>query len=200
MAKQPKTDKKAKDVPDTGTGQPPPALGHNQMSDDDSAVLFFQHKKSYVAALAKKKETDAAFRNVAKLAKAELGEGAVADIKTAIELESEEGEAKIKGVIEAQLRVARWMNVPLGSQSDMFAEPDRTPAVDRAYAAGKSAGLAGETLNNPHAHDMPQHERFDQGWRDGQAVHLAKIKAPADDADLRPGFLRDGNGAAGASA
>lgn len=178
-----------------GQGQPPPALGHNQLSDDETAVLFFQHKRAYSAALDEKKIAAADFLNICKLAKAELGEGVVADIKTALELDSEEGEAKIRAAIEAQLRVASWMNVPLGSQSNLFAEPDRTPSVDRAYAAGKTAGLAGETLSNPHAHDLPQHARYDEGWRDGQAVHLAKIKASSDDADMRPAFLRDGDGA-----
>lgn len=182
-----------------GEATKPAPLGHNQLSDDETAKLFFQHKRAYSAALDTKKVAAAKFLETCKLAKAELGAGVVADIKTALELESEEGEAKIKAAIEAQLRVARWMNVPIGAQAEMFGEPDRTPAVDRAWAEGKRDGLQGLTLKPPYDPSTPQYGRYQEGWHAGQAVNGAGIRAPADDADLRPPFMRDGEGAPSAA-
>ena len=151
--------------------EPENGIGHNAMTDDQLAALFFMHKKSYSAALAAKKETDAAFRNCCKLAKSELGEDAVDSIKDAILLETEEGEAKIKARIERQLRVARWMAVPFGNQSDLFSDvADRTPAVDRAHAAGKRAGMEGAPNKPPHDPSVPQFDAWMEGWSAGQAA------------------------------
>jgi hypothetical protein len=200
MARKPTEEKLLKDGDLTGGKvTPPPALGHNQLSDADKQALFFSWKKQYVAALAKKKAADAELKNVAKKAKAELGDDAVDSIKDAIALESEDGEAIIKAAIERQLRVARWMAVPFGSQGDMFGEPDRTPGVDRAFAEGRRDGLDGKTLNNPYASDLPQSERYATGWHDGQKA-IFNIKAPVEDGDLRPRFMKNGGGEAAAGA
>ena len=90
----------------TGAALETPGPGHNGLSNDDLQALFWQHKRAYVDALARKKDVDAKFKNVCKTAK--LGEGAVEDIKTAIDLETEEGEAKISDQLKRILRVSRW--------------------------------------------------------------------------------------------
>ncbi len=91
-----------------------PGPGHNsQLTDEQLQVLVFQHKKEYAAALAKKKEADAALKNVCKKAKAELGAGAVDDIKLAIELDSDEGQARLREEMDRKARVAggsAWMS------------------------------------------------------------------------------------------
>lgn len=146
-----------------------PGVGHNQLTDDQRAALTFDWRKKYETALNAKKKAEADFKNTCKSARADLGDTAVDDIKSMIAMESEEGEAKIRSELERQMKVARWMGMPFGSQSDMFGE-DRTPAVDRAYALGKKAGLAGESMQPPHAPGVPQHQTWLEGWHDGQAV------------------------------
>lgn len=163
------------------------------LDDDARQVLFFQHKKAYEHALAAKKRTAAEFLNVTKLAKAELGKMAVADIKTAILLDTDEGEATVKAEIESALRVARWMGAPLGSQADLFGGPDRTPLADRAFAEGKRDGMAANACKTDHAPSTEGYRRYMAGYQEGQAAAIQKgggFKKPGEGDDLRPGFLK----------
>lgn len=159
-------------------------IGHNgptkvELTDEQSQALFFQHKRHYETALAKKKETDAAFRNVCKQAKAELGADAVLSIKDAILLESEDGDAKLRAEIERQLKIARWMNMPFGQQAELFTDAsDPRPATERAYAEGKKAGMEGLPNKPPHAPDVPQFKEWARGWQEGQAAIFNIGKTP----------------------
>lgn len=176
-----------------------PGPGHNaapvELTDDQRQALFFQHRKQYSTLLAAKKAADAALKNACKLAKAELGDDAIDSIKDAILLETPEGEAELKARIERQMRVARWMGLPVGAQADLFGE-DRTPAADKAFADGKRAGLAGETARPPHDPSTEQYRRWLSGHAEGQAV-LAKgfgrmpLEQAADTADVRPRFMQE---------
>jgi len=154
---------------------PPPegdATGHNAnggLTDSQRQALFFQHLRKYKAALAAKKQTDAAFRNCCKLAKAELGDHAIDEVKDAILLEEDGGEAELQARIERQIRIARWLNLPLGAQTDLFDTVDRRPATERAFEEGKISGMKGETLNSPHAPGPSGlHDAFIEGWHAGQ--------------------------------
>lgn len=159
-----------------------PSVGHNSenavpdLTEDQRIALTFLHKKAYAKALNVKKQADADLKNVCKLAKSELGDEAVADIKDMIALETEEGEAKLKAQVERQLRVAKWMGLPFGAQGDIFDKVDRQPATEKAYANGKRDGLAGEPQHNPHDPSVPQHGEYLRGWSDGQAVLAQGIR------------------------
>lgn len=160
-----------------------PSVGHNsdatpELTEDQSIALTFLHKKAYVAALAVKKKADADLKNVCKLAKSELGDGGIDDIKDMIALETEEGEKQLKAKIDRQMRGARWMGLPFGAQGSMFDQVDRTPAVEKAYANGKRDGLAGEPQHNPHDPSVPQYAEYLRGWQDGQAVLAQGIRPP----------------------
>lgn len=145
------------------------------MTDEQRQVLFFDWKKRYEAALGKKKEADAAFKNVCKQARAELGSSAVLDIKDAIALadDGENAEEALRAEIERKLRVARWMGAELGAQFDMFGadpQPNRTPAVDKAFEDGKRAGLQGADMVSPHAPSTPQGQSWIRGYHKGSAI------------------------------
>lgn len=170
--------------------------GHNSsasLTEDQLQKRFFGHVREYKAELELKKgcdeakrAADAAFKNLCKRIK---GEGTpIEDIKTHLELQSPEGEATMRQKMEAQLRIARWNGLPLGSQTDLFAGVDRTPAVDKARTEGKIAGLKGDDAKPPYAAESPQGQSWMEGWHDGQAVNLDGIKAtpgagPAPDSD-----------------
>lgn len=178
--------KKKGDKPEEVPSAPTPAPGHNSgrtieaLSDDQQQALFLQHKKKYKDALGVKKEAAADFLNICKIAKADLGEHAVADIKEAILLETEEGEAQMKARIERHLRIARWMALPLGTQADFVIGTDLRPLDERAEAEGKKAGMEGERCSPPYHGDAEQ--AWLRGWHDGQAVLVAKnIKKPEPD-------------------
>ena len=159
--------KNAQDGADTSA---PPPLGHNEnggLTDEQRQALHFQHVKIYKGALAKKKAADAELKNAAKRAKSELGKDAVKDIKLAIDLEEPDSDAVVQADIERMLRVARWHGASVGSQFELFAGPDRTPAVDRAFAEGKRAALRQEPAASPYASTLPQNDAYLEGHAAG---------------------------------
>lgn len=169
---------------------PPPAPGHNALTDEQMQALFFQNKRSYEAALAVKKKADADLKNVCKRAKSDLGEGAVERIKYALELETEEGEAKLKARITRQIEVARWMGLEVGTQADLFGE-DRTPGDERARAEGKRAGMEAKERKAPYDPSTSQHREWMAGYDEGQAANRSllqdSMKPPAEpDAEQDP--------------
>ena len=179
--------------------------GHNrgELTDEQRQKLHLQHVGHYKRALEAKKAADAAMKNVCKAAKADLGDHAVAAIKTAIFLETPEGQATFKTRIEAELQAARWAGLPVGHQDDMFA--DRRPAEERAYDEGRADGMAGANQSTKWDASTKAGQEYLRGWGEGQAVQLANIKpldaigsdpavndgAEDEDRDLRPAFLRE---------
>ena len=167
-------------------------------TDEQLQALHFQHVAKYEKAVETKRRADVALKNVAEAAKKDLGPRAVAEIKLAIQLKTPEGEVRVRDTLASQLRVARWAGLPVGSQADLFPE-DRTPAVDRARADGKRAGLAGEHPKTPHHPSTPQAQAWLEGWHEGQAVLVGGIKTTVeavhafevDAEDPRPAFLRE---------
>jgi hypothetical protein len=61
----------------------------------------------------------------------------------------------------------------MGAQLDMFSEPDRTPATDRAYDEGKQASMENRQGKPPYDPSLPQHQKWLEGYADHQAT-LAK--------------------------
>lgn len=155
-----------------------PARTVGDLDDDQLYALTCQHKKKYEEALAAKKKAAADFLNVTKLARAECGPGVIDDIKDMIALESEGGEEKLKATVERQLRAMRWVGLAVGTQAGLFDEPDRTPAVDKAFAEGKRVGLAGAPCKPDHAPETPQYQSYMKGFHEGQAVLAKGFKSP----------------------
>jgi len=143
------------------------------ISDDQLQALFFQSKKDYEKNLAIKKKADADFKNCCKRIKAELGKRGVTEIKLAVTLGDENGEAEAKADIESTIRVMRWMGVPIGTQADLFPDNDPTPLTERAYAEGRRHGLAGEPRSNPHHHTTEAARSYEAGFAEGQDVLAA---------------------------
>ena len=157
------------------------SIGHNsELTDEQRQALFFSHKRNYEAALAVKKAADADFKNTCKLAKSELGDDAVASIKDAILLDTDEGEAKLMAAMERQMRVARWMNVPFGQQTDLFTDfTDPRPATERARAEGKTAGMQAAPRSPPYDQTVPQFSEWMDGYEEGQRA-IFDIQKRAD--------------------
>lgn len=180
--------KRAKDAAKDGSAEQvdAPGIGHNggELSEDQKIARFFAYKKRWEAA-------KLTLKNLEEEIKTKIGKQGVRDIRTAVKLDTPEGEEALKEKIEAEMRVARWMGLPVGAQEEMF-PIDRTPAVDVAYATGKRHGLAGDPCKPDYAPDLPQYQSYMSGFHDGQAV-LAKGFKPLPtegEPDLRPRFLQ----------
>ena len=86
---------------------------------------------AYADALALKKKTAKDFLQVCKLARSDLGEHAVLQIKAAIDMASPEGEAKQRAKLAATIEVARWMRSPSISRPSLA----NCPAVNGRIGA-----------------------------------------------------------------
>lgn len=144
------------------------------LSDDQLYSLTEDHKNRYLTLYAAKTAADTALKNFGRVVKADLGAQGLADIKGLIELATPEGEARMKADVERQVRLLRWMQVPIGTMGDMFADTDRTPLVERAFNEGKRQGLAGESCVNPHHHTVAAHKSHNDGWAEGQKTKATK--------------------------
>lgn len=173
-----------------GTSSEAPGPGHNkpELTEDEQRALLYQHKRDYCAADQKVKDAKAELLRVCKLAKAECGKSAVADIKELIALEQPKGSEALQADIDRKLRLARWAGAKVGTQFT-FEEIDRTSAEEAAFEAGKIVGLKGEVCRPPHDPSVPQHQKWIDGWHAGQAVVLSNFRdklrpiEPAVDAD-----------------
>jgi ribosome modulation factor len=159
---------------------------NSELTDDEKRALMLQHKNHYSVALAAKKAADADFKNTCKKAKAECGKDAVAEIKDAIALEQPGGRTALEAEIARKHRIARWMGLPVGAEPLMFEVQDRRPAIDIAYDQGKASGMAGEVRTPPYDTSVPQHQRWLEGWHDGQEIlgsafkKLEPLDVPSD--------------------
>lgn len=171
--------------------------GHNgppELSEDERAVLAHQWKRKLQDETALKDRHVANIRNMKKKIKAELGEDGVDTVNDMIKLDTEEGEAAVKAGIERQMRAARYMEVPLAGQLEMF--PDRVPVDDRAHADGKRHALEGEALERvPHAPGTAQYDSWCAGWHEGKETYdrvMAMQMGPLfDEDDDEPPALDD---------
>lgn len=151
-------------------------VGHNggDTSEQDRKVLFFMNRNEHVRLVAAKKAADVALKNHGKQIKVDLGENGMAQIKEYERARTPEGKAKIQAEIEAKREAWRWAGLPVNTQADLFG--GLAPLDEEAFEAGEESGLCGETYNNPHDINTLAGEKFEEGWKSGQAKLFAGIK------------------------
>ena len=156
-----------------------PQVAKEPLTDEQQQALFFRHKRDYEKALEAKKAADAALKNVAKLIKAEGTH--LFEIKVAIKLEDPEGSADLRERIERELKVARWVGAPVGTQFSLLDEVDREPIDDRVREEGKRAGLRGEKCEPPRTLPGNLISVWTAAWSEGQEIMLGKIQQQKDE-------------------
>lgn len=168
---KPKTDQKDKKG-DQGK-QPQTAAPKIYNNDDPEAkALFLQHlsggKNGGIIGLREAvARATADLRNAYKTAKAQGGFEKV-DFDYAVAVKTAEAEAKTRAKIARQLTIARFMGSDLGTQLDLFLEPDRTPAADRAYHEGETASMKNEPAKPSYAPETEQYRNYMKGFHDHQ--------------------------------
>jgi hypothetical protein len=157
------------------------------LSDDQLQVLAFGHKKKLddleadvKAAADVVKAKKKLVKNAEKIAVGEMGVDALEVIKDLRDFETDEGETKLTAAVQRILRSARWAGSKLETQFEMTLEPDRTPAVDRAFAEGKRAAFSGEPAKPPHNPSTEQYRRWMEGWQVGNTTRMATIVKAMD--------------------
>lgn len=162
----------------TSPKPPPPAAAKAQSTqntddlDREEKALFLHHMPLIKVAKEALNTANSNLRNLYKKAKAE-GNFTKADFDTAFALETAEKEARERAKIARQLKIAKIVGSSLGGQLDLFLEPDRTPAVDRAREEGERASMEGKSAQPPYDPSTPQYRT----WLDGHASHQASLAA-----------------------
>lgn len=175
------------------------------LTGDEEKKLILQYTKQVTSFDEKIAALVGSRRNVLKQAK---GDGITAtDIKDAqaSEKDPEAQAAKVR----RKAQIFAWMH-PDQQAAFTFPDADRTPIDERAFEAGKHAGMNGEDPNPPHHFGGVLASKWMEGYHVGRGVNLDKIKqldpaegdglpdAPstaadptsAADDDMRPAFLR----------
>jgi hypothetical protein len=144
---------------------------HNTLTEDQERALFFHHLNRVKAQKAVVASETGSLRSLYKIAKADGF--SKKDIDFALSLESRKEEETLEER-RRQQRIAFWLQHPIGTQPDMFDfQPDRTPLADRAYEAGKIAGMKGEPNRPPHDENTEAGQKWMAGWHKGQELIFA---------------------------
>jgi hypothetical protein len=139
-------------------------------SDDEERALFLHHLGKLPKLIKAKDDAVNAIRGFYKTAKAD---GFVKfDFDEASIIQGSDGEKKKQEAIRRSLQIARWLGCDLGTQLDMFSEPVRVPAVDRAYEDGLTVGMMGGTAGPAHAPETEQYRRYMEGFHEGNERRL----------------------------
>jgi ribosomal protein L17 len=168
--------------PRAGSGGNPrakPGTNLKDLSEDEVRHLFLKNRTEYVSAKAKEAAAKKVVDDIVTQAKSDGFTKKELDLS--IDLADLKKEKKVIADVETRLRVARWIGHKMGAQMDLFAEPDRTPAVDRAFEEGKTAGLGASPRKSPYAQGLPQNEKWFEGFDAGQAVNASHVgRGPKD--------------------
>lgn len=157
-----------------------PAGNKTNLTDDQEQGLFAQNKTKYLRLLDTFKKAQKALTDHGKIIKAEHGEHGLLMIKTSIALQDAASADEAKGKADAIVKVMRWHGEPVSVQGSLFEQNDGDMTVEeRAYAAGRRAGLAGEAMTAPVEYAAGDaFQEWAKGWHNGQESIFA-IKAPS---------------------
>ncbi|HMH99015.1 MAG TPA: hypothetical protein VK577_20965, partial [Bradyrhizobium sp.] len=156
-AKAPRPPKAAK-PPKAEKAPKEPAPVRVQLTNSEEKDLFKHHLPKIKEQRDRVASAVSDLRLLYKTAKADGFEKA--DFDMGLALETAEKEAKTKAKMVRQLQIAQFLDADLGEQLDMFQEPSRVPAVDRAYKEGQNAAM--QHLAAKPGYDMAteQHREF----------------------------------------
>lgn len=152
--------------------------GHNEnggLTDDQKKVLLLQGVGKIERLQEQMATINADIRNERKRLKADGFEKF--EIDFAIQLrrstKKEDGDAIETDKWRKMVRIAAFLGHPIGTQPDLFDQPDRTPIVDKAFEDGKQMGLEGK--HPPEVDGSPVGQARMAGWHEGQKVHSETI-------------------------
>lgn len=164
----------------------------NPDTDREAKALFLHHlagpkgDTGLTALKAALNTANANLRNAYKQAKAD---GFVkADFDDAFAIQQADGEKKKKAAIARSLQIAKWLGCDLGAQFDLFVEPNRVPAADRAFAEGETTSMKGQPLKCDYHETTEQYRQFVAGFNSHQeTLQKGFKKLETDDKDYGTG-------------
>ena len=183
MAKEPKAPKPKKEKPVKAAAAPATkaaAPANEPKADPELRELARHHRDKYVKLKDRLGKVQADLRVFGKEVKADGL--SMRQIKLMVELSTPEGEAAWRMTIANDLIAAQYQGAAIGQQLTLFLEPDRTPAVDRAYDEGVQDSIDGKAAKPDYHPSVPQHQEYLRGYADETDRRVkAGIKKLEDD-------------------
>lgn len=143
-------------------------------TDQEAKALFLRALPKIADLKAKLNTANANLRNAYKAAKAD---GFLKkDFDVAFEIQGAEGEKAKKAAIARELTIAKWLGCDLGVQLDLFLEPTRVPAADRAFEEGQAASMQNKAAKPPYDPSTEQYRKYMAGFHEHQATLAKGIK------------------------
>jgi hypothetical protein len=162
------------------------AAVNDQRSEDQIRAGFLQHRQAWNQMTARQKALDKQWTDTKAALKADGYK--VIQMQIADDLAgSPKQEAKVHAAVHDRLQVARWVGHPMGQQLDLFAQPDRTPATDKAYDEGKQAFMEGKRATPPYTPGVPQYTQWLEGYHDAQDARVRGGLKPLEDEEQEAG-------------
>jgi hypothetical protein len=150
--------------------KPTPKIFNSEIDAEEKA-LFLRHRPLIEAQLKKVNTAVSDLRKLYKTAKAEGG-FTKADFDFARQLETAEAEEKARAKIARNFKIAKIVGSDIGAQLDMFEQPSRIPAVDRAAEEGQRASMEGKTAAPKYDPSTPQYRAYMDAYHADQEQRI----------------------------
>lgn len=154
---------------------PANGIGHNMPPELDQET-FLSAVRTMDAFVEKRKELNAQisrFRKDLRTRGIKLG-----TFDAVLSLRELERDEQREDLIQ-QVQFRRWLNLPVGSQAEMFPRGAPKPVESSAFAAGFSAGVSGKDRQAPEEFAKEKRD-WNRGWDDGQRKLGADIFGAKD--------------------
>ncbi len=138
----------------------------NSPIDEGDKARFLHHLPTVMAGRERVASAVASLRALYKTARSD-GFNKV-DFDYAEQVTTPDKEKSTKEGIRRRLLIARFMGSDLGHQLDLFSEPERVPAVDRAYEEGQTASMQNKPASPPYDPSTEQYRKWLDGWNSHQ--------------------------------
>jgi hypothetical protein len=157
-----------------------------------------KHYRTIRDAMSAHKDTGMAVARAKKSAKADgVDLDAFKLLQQLADLDTDEADMRLRNLV----RYAKYIELPLGTQVDMFRDPATAAASDDAKAeqreweagdAGKKAGAAGhQREDNPHQAGSREHVAWDRSWSKAHKAWTAEQTKLAKDLGRNAGKAND---------
>ncbi len=174
----------------------------NSPIDEGDRARFHHHLPKVVSLRDAVATATSNLRNAYKSAKADGF--TKADFDYAVDVATPEKEASTKEKIRRRLLVAKWMGSDLGSQLDLFSNPDYRATeplsvVARAYEEGQTASMQNKAAKPDYAPGTETYAQYMEGFHSHQAAIVKAKASKTADKYTKPKVPKAQNGGFGMS-
>ncbi len=148
--------------PKADAASPPTTVAGSNASDPKQRELARHHRDKYIVLKEAQNKANRALQGFGKIVKVDGLK--LSQIKLMVALQTPEGEAAFRASVVDDLMAAQWQGAAIGSQLQLFQEPDRTPSGDIAYDEGIQDSMDSKVANPKYDPSVPQYQRYFDGY------------------------------------